>query len=222
MAPRRIAFSADFGGTIPVDAETRELCARAAQRFTELGCVVEEDSPDFGDAGEVFLALRSQNQLVDREPLLDKHRDRIKPDLVWNLERGQKQTASHIAWAERERAALYRRMLEFFTRYDLFVSPCAATPAFDATLRHPQVIDGVKQAHYMSASMINSNITLTGRPSVAVPCGFDRYGRPVGLQLTGRPRDEAGVLQAAVLFEQLTGLDRMLPIDPRPGVLPTA
>jgi amidase len=219
-APRRVAFSADFGGSIPVDAETREVCARAAQRFAELGAVVEEASPDFGDAGEVFLALRSQNFLVDREPLLEKYRDRIKPDVIWNVERGQKQSASRIAWAERERAALYRRMLAFFEKYDLFVSPCAATPAFDVNLRHPETIDGRKQAHYMSASMINSNITLTGRPSVAVPCGFDRYGRPIGLQLTGRPRDEAGVLQAAALFEQLTRLDRQLPIDPRPGVVP--
>jgi amidase len=220
VAPRRVAFTADFGGSIPVDAETRAICAKAAQRFTELGCIVEEASPDFGDAGEVFLALRSQNFLVDREPLLEKYRDRIKPDVIWNVERGQKQPASRLAWAERERAALYRRMLAFFEKYDLLVSPCAATPAFDVNLRHPETIDGQKQAHYMSASMINSNITLTGRPSVAVPCGFDRSGRPIGLQLTGRPRDEAGVLQAAVLFEQLTGLARLLPIEPRAGVVP--
>ena len=220
VAPKRVAFTADFGGSIPVDAETREICARAAQRFAELGATVEEASPDFGDAGEVFLALRSQNFLVDREPLLEKYRDRIKPDLIWNIERGRKQSASHIAWAERERAALYRRMLAFFEKYDLLVSPCAATPAFDANLRHPHTIAGKKLEHYMSASMINSNITLTGRPSVAVPCGFDRYGRPIGLQLTGRPRDEAGVLQAAALFEQLSGLATQLPIDPRPGVVP--
>ncbi len=219
-APQRIAFTADFGGRIPVDRETRELCASMVRRFEDLGCSVEEDSPDVGDAGEVFLALRSQNFLVDREPLLEKYRDRIKPDVIWNIERGQKQTASRIAWAERERASLYRRMLEFFKRYDLLVSPCAATPAFDVNLRHPGIIDGVRQEHYMSASMINSIITLTARPSVAVPCGFDRFGRAIGLQITGQPRGEAGVLQAAALFERLTGLDRQLPIDPRPGVVP--
>jgi amidase len=55
---------------------------------------------------------------------------------------------------------------------------------------------------------------------MAVPCGFDQYGRPVGLQLVGKPRGEAGLLQAAALFEQLLGLHRLLPIDPRPGTVP--
>ena len=220
LAPRRIAFTADFGGKVPVDGETREICARMARRFEELGCIVEEASPDIGNAGEIFLAFRSQNFLVDRELLVEQHRDRIKPDFLKTLERGQKQTASHLAWAERERAALFRRMLQFFESYDLLVSPCASTPAFDVNLRHPQFIDGIKLEDPSAAQLINAAITLTARPSVAVPCGFDRAGRPVGLQITGKTRDEAGVLQAAALFEQLTGLDRQLPIDPRPGVVP--
>jgi amidase len=221
IAPRRIAFTADFGGKIPVDKETRELCARAALRFEELGCIVEEASPDIGDAGELFMAFRSQNFLVDRELLLEQHRDRIKPDLVWNIERGQRQTTSELARADRGRAALFRRFQAFFDSYDLLVSPCAATPAFDVNLRHPVCIDGVEQKHYMTASMVNSIITLTASPSVAVPAAFDRFGRPVGLQLTGRPRSEAATLQAAALFEQLTRLSMLLPIDPRPGTVPT-
>ncbi len=63
-------------------------------------------------------------------------------------------------------------------------------------------------------------ITLSACPALAVPCGFDQYGRPVGLQLVGRPRGEAALLQAAALFEQVTGLNRLLPIDPKPGVVP--
>jgi amidase len=55
-----------------------------------------------------------------------------------------------------------------------------------------------------------------------VPCGFDQYGRPVGLQLVGKPRGEAALLQAAALFEQVTGLNRLLPTDPKPGSVPPA
>jgi amidase len=53
-----------------------------------------------------------------------------------------------------------------------------------------------------------------------VPCGFDQYGRPVGLQIVGPPRGEAALLAAGAAFETLTGLDRMVPIDPRPGMVP--
>jgi amidase len=63
-------------------------------------------------------------------------------------------------------------------------------------------------------------ITLTACPAMAMPCGFDQFGRPVGLQFVGRPRGEAALLQAAVLFEELLGLNRLLPIDPKPGSVP--
>jgi amidase len=57
-------------------------------------------------------------------------------------------------------------------------------------------------------------------PSIAVPCGFDRYGRPVGLQMVAPHRGEAELLQAAVLFEQMMGLSSLVPIDPRSGAVP--
>ncbi|MCX7362365.1 MAG: amidase family protein, partial [Alphaproteobacteria bacterium] len=183
-------------------------------------CIVEEVSPDFGPVDEVFMALRSQQFVVDRELQLKEHRDKIKPDIIWNTELGLKQTTSQLAWAERERAALYRRMFEFFQKYDLFVTPGAPTAAFDVNLRAPATIAGKKLENYMAGSTLNSAITVSGSPAIAVPCGFDQHGRPVGLQLVGKPRGEAALLQAASLYENLLGLSKLLPIDPKPGTVP--
>lgn len=218
--PLRIAFTPNFNGGLAVDRETREICAREVRRFEELGCTVEIAAPDLGPLEEVFLVLRSQQFVVDRELQLQTHRDLIKPDIIWNTERGLAATPSRLAWAERERAAWYRRVAALFSRYDLFITPGAATPAFDVMLRHPEMVDGKKLENYMAASLINASITLAGCPAVAVPCGFDQYGRPVGLQIAAPPRQEARALQAAALFERLTGLDKLLPIDPRPGTVP--
>lgn len=218
--PRRIAFTADFNGALPVDRETRAICAREVRRFEEAGCIVEEFSPDLGALQEAFLVLRSQQFVVDREAQLQTHRDLIKPDIIWNTERGLKATPSQLAWADRERAAWYRRVAAMFGQYDLFVTPGAATPAFDVMLRHPESVAGVKLENYMAASMVNAAITLAGCPAVAVPCGFDQYGRPIGLQVVAPPRRDERALQGAALFEQLTGLDRRVPIDPRPGTVP--
>ena len=220
--PRRIAYTSDYDGALTVDRETREICAAAVRRFAELGCVVEEYAPAFGDIQDAFMVLRAQHFVVDRELQLQTHRDLLKPDIVWNTEQGLAQTPSRLAWAERERAAFYRRFVEMFSRYDLFVTPSAATPAFDVNLRHPETIDGRKLTNYMGASMLNAAITVTSCPAVAVPCGFDRFGRPVGLQFVGPARGEAAVLAAAAVFERLTGLDRLLPIEPRAGVVPEA
>jgi amidase len=220
VIPKRVAFTIDFGGRFEVDREIREICTTMAQRFEELGCIVEEVSPDFGPVDEVFMALRSQQFVVDRELQIRQHRDKFKPDIIWNTELGLKQTTSQLAWAERERAALYRRMFTFFQTYDLLVTPGAPTAAFDVNLRAPATIAGKPLENYMSGSTLNSAITVTGSPAIAVPCGFDSFGRPVGLQLVGKPRGEAALLQAAALYEKLVGFDRLLPIDPRPGTVP--
>ncbi len=220
VLPKRVAFTIDFGGRFEVDREIREICTKMAQRFEELGCIVEEVSPDFGPVDEVFMAMRSQQFVVDRELQIQQHRDKFKPDIIWNTELGLKQTTSQLAWAERERAALYRRMFTFFQTYDLLVTPGAPTAAFDVNLRAPATIAGKKLDNYMSGSTLNSAITVTGSPAIAVPCGFDSFGRPVGLQLVGKPRGEAALLQAAALYEKLVGFDQLLPIDPRPGTVP--
>ncbi len=218
--PRRIAYTADYGGRITIDSETRAICERAVRRFEELGCAVEEYAPDLGAIDQAFMVLRSQHFVVDRELQLQTHRDQLKSDIVWNTQLGLEQTPSRIAWAERERAAFFRRFVQMFESYDIFVSPSAATPAFDVNLRHPEYVGGKKLTDYMGASTLNAAVTMTSCPAVAVPCGFDRYGRPIGLQIAAPIRQEARAMGAAGLFEQLTGLDRLLPIDPRAGTVP--
>jgi len=44
----------------------------------------------------------------------------------------------------------------------------------------------------------------TGLPAIQVPCGFDSDGLPVGLQVAGKPFDEATVCQVAYAYEQST------------------
>lgn len=219
-SPQRIAYTGDYDGKLTVDREIREICAAAVRRFESLGCVVEEYAPELGGIQDAFMVLRAQQFVIDRELQLQVQRDQLKADIVWNTELGLAQTPSRLAWAERERAAFYRRFVEMFARYDLFITPSAATPAFDVNLRHPDSIDGQKLTNYMGASMLNAAITMTSCPAAAVPCGFDRFGRPVGLQFVGPARGEATVLAAASLFEQLSELDRLLPIDPKAGSVP--
>jgi aspartyl-tRNA(Asn)/glutamyl-tRNA(Gln) amidotransferase subunit A len=43
---------------------------------------------------------------------------------------------------------------------------------------------------------------LTGLPAVSVPCGFDRDGLPIGLQIAARPFDEMTLLAAAHAYER--------------------
>ena len=83
----------------------------------------------------------------------------------------------------------------------------------------PATIDGQKLEHYLGASLITAATTMMGLPSIAVPCGFDQYGRPVGLQIVGRHRGEAQLLQGGAVRAG-DGLGRHVPIDPRSGTVP--
>ncbi len=68
--------------------------------------------------------------------------------------------------------------------------------------------------------MTEELIRLSASPALSLPCGSDKYGRPVGLQLVGRSRGEAALLAAGALYEMETGLANRVPIDPRPGEVP--
>lgn len=48
-------------------------------------------------------------------------------------------------------------------------------------------------------------------PAISVPCGFTADGRPVGLQIVGKPFDEAGVLRIAQAYEGATDWSTMRP-----------
>ena len=108
-------------------------------------------------------------------------------------------------------------MAAFFQRFDLLACPVVAVPPFPVEQRFPTEIGGERLTTYIDWMYLTFVITLTGCPAISVPCGLTRDGRPVGLQLIGRPHDDAAVLSAAALLEQASGLATRLPIDPPTG-----
>jgi len=54
--------------------------------------------------------------------------------------------------------------------------------------------------------------SLTGLPSLNVPCGFDPDGLPIGMQLIGRPFAEATLLRAGHAFQLATAFHRRAPV----------
>lgn len=219
LPPRRIAYSTTLG-LCPVAHEVAEICRRAAFRFTEFGTAVVENCLDFGPAEDTFQTLRGALFAALRAPLLKTHRDKLKPEVIWNIEHGLALTAERICAAERERGALYQRTATFFQTYDLLATPTAVAPPFDHRLRYLEEVEGERFATYISWIIPTFAVTLTGCPAISIPCGFTASGLPVGLQLVARPGAEAELLAAARLFESLDNLDRALPIEPRtPGTI---
>lgn len=214
VGPRRVAYSRDFDGLTPVAGEVAEICAAAVQRFTEIGAGVEEACPDLRDARAIFKVLRANQLVGDLAPIVDANRERVRREVLWNIDLGKKMTAEEVGDAERRRGELYLRAARFFDDHDLLVTPAAIVAPFDVDIRALDEVEGVKLDNYYEWYSIAYAITLTSLPAISLPCGFTRAGLPVGLQIVGPPRGEARVLAAAALMEQVLGIASRLPIDP--------
>jgi amidase len=210
--PARAGFSANLG-LRSVDLEVAEICRAGAQRFTEMGCVVEEATPDFSGAIESFQVLRSLLFAEVRGDLLPKERTRINPDIVWNIEKGKNLTAAEIIAAQRARHTLFHRVAQFFNNYDLLVCPTVAVAPFPIEQRFPTEIAGEKLTTYIDWMFLTFVITLTGCPAISLPCGLTREGLPVGVQLVGRPHGDAELLGVARLLEQALGFTDRVPLE---------
>jgi len=99
--------------------------------------------------------------------------------------------------AQSVRTLVRREFAAAFAKVDLIVAPTTPNVAF----RHGEKEDPLSM-YLNDAFTIPGN--LSGIPGVSVPCGFSAAGLPIGLQVLGRPLDEARVLQAAYAYEQAT------------------
>jgi amidase len=215
--PKRIALAMDLGGATPVDKPTRAIVSRAADTLANAGIEIVEDSPDFSGVKEAFHVLRGLRYVANMSALLAQHRDKLKPDVIWNIEQGKALTAERspkpcsIARASGE-------MVELFKRYDVLLTPaacCAPNPIEERWVRE---VDGHRFENYLGWLTLPACITLTTCPAISIPAGFTDDGRPVGIQLVGAPRGDAELLSAAAAIRGHSGsarrADRPKPAKP--------
>jgi amidase len=211
--PKRVAVSRDLG-LPPVDPAVAELVLAAAAKLEAEGVVVEEAHPDLKETRECAQTLRAL-AYSNMRPLLDQHRGLLKPEVVWNIEKGLSLTGAEIARAEAQRGDMFRRMRKFFETYDLLLCPTTIVPPFPVEQRYVAECNGVTFESYVDWLMIVHAITLTCSPAISIPCGFTSNHLPVGLQVVAPGRGEAKLLAGARFIEQVLGLGAITPIDPR-------
>lgn len=212
----KVAFSADLGIT-PVDPEVAEICRRAAYRFTELGVTVEEAHPDLSEAHAAFQTLRACGFAASHAKKLKTHSDLLKPEVVWNIEKGLALTQADIVVAEEQRAQIIKNAIAFFGDYDLLLTPATIVSPYPIEQRYVEECAGHTFDTYIDWLGIAYAITLTTAPALSLPCGFTSTRLPVGLQVVARPRGEARLLSGARQLEALLDLGTVTPIDPRGG-----
>ncbi|MGI6213495.1 MAG: Asp-tRNA(Asn)/Glu-tRNA(Gln) amidotransferase subunit GatA [Christensenellales bacterium] len=85
-----------------------------------------------------------------------------------------------------------------FGEFDLILAPVAPTTAYKIG---ENIDDPMKM--YMG-DIYTVAVNLAGLPAVSLPCGTDKHGMPIGLQLIGKPYSEELLIAAARVFQQRT------------------
>ncbi len=211
----RIAWCGDFGGRIPFEPGVLELCEAATRVFTELGCIVEAAAPAYplDRLWRDFVTLRSWHIASGDAAFYRDASKRalLKPELIWEIERGLALTGQDVAEASIGRSDWYRAMVRFFSAYDFVLVPSAQLFPFPVEWRWPREVAGRPMETYHRWMETNILITMSGCPALNVPVGFDSRGLPMGMQLVAPIGGERHLLQLAQAYDQATRWTRLQP-----------
>jgi Asp-tRNA(Asn)/Glu-tRNA(Gln) amidotransferase A subunit family amidase len=103
--------------------------------------------------------------------------------------------AGDYAQAQRVRRVGQRKIAELFTEVDLLITPTSACGGLKIEkLTFDDIIDSLHTPYWNAL----------GNPAMSVPMGFTSDGLPLGMQIIGRPFEEAAVLAAGYAYQQRT------------------
>ncbi len=127
------------------------------------------------------------------------------------LEIGEMLLATHYLQAQRYRTLLRQEFLEAFKKVDVFICPTLPFTATKVGAMKVVIENGVEEDMLSAIMQFTGVPSLTGLPSLNVPCGFDPDGLPIGMQVIGRPFDEAFLFRIGAAFQSATDFHKRAP-----------
>ena len=196
LAGLRIAFAPTFPG-VPVAADIRHAVLTLAERLSQAGAFVEEATlpeldfgQDLASVGELVMMLTGANRPSEHPATLGRYLSAL-----------QRRDGSITAWER------------FFESWDVLLCPTAMTTAFaHCDTGSPLRIDG-QEVDYWMVNAHTAIFNYSGHPAVALPCGLDDRGVPIGLQLVTRRWADSRLLAIAAAVSAIAGGFRRPPSD---------
>lgn len=216
----KIGLPKEFFGE-GINEEVKESLQKAIEKYKELGAEIEEFSLDiskFSLAAYYIIACAEASSNLGR---FDGIRYTYRTPEFKNLKEIYKKSRSEGFGAEVKRRiilgtyvlssgyydAYYKKgqqvrtlvMNEFnkaFEKYDVILTPTSPTVAFDIGSKSNNPLE-----MYL-ADICTVSVNVAGLPGISIPCGVDKTGMPIGMQLIGNKFCEETILNAAYTFEQ--------------------
>jgi aspartyl-tRNA(Asn)/glutamyl-tRNA(Gln) amidotransferase subunit A len=105
---------------------------------------------------------------------------------------------SYYDKALRVRRLISNEFDEFFSKYDILLGPTSLFTAFKFNKFENNPVEKYAKADNKYTVLAN----LIGSPSISLPCGLDKEGLPIGMQLIGRKFGEKDIIRAAYSLER--------------------
>ena len=184
--------------------EVRQAVEAAAKALEQAGATLDEvNLDDVALVPAASFAIVAAEALAYHAPWLRTRSGDYQPDVRERLRAGVVVSAAHSLRAQALRARVRAAVDRALARRDVLLAP--ATPIAAPALGQQEARLGDGPSDVRSALIrFTRPFNFTGHPAISLPCGFTPAGLPVGLQLVGRPFDEAMVLRAADAYQRLT------------------
>ena len=205
-SPERVAFSIDLGVT-ETAPEVADVCNRAMAALERDGITVVADHPDLSDAEVAFDVPRALLFAALLGAELPQGRDVLKPEVVWNVERGLAVDGDAVRASIAAQGRVFELATGFMSDYDLLICPAATVLPFPVEERYVGYTDGLPVSEYYRWLTIAAAVSTTTLPVITIPCGRSDTGLPVGIQLVGRPHGELSLFSLASHIENVLGMD---------------
>ena len=196
----KIGFSPTLGFA-RVQKDITTIVEQAVKAFEEMGHTMDVWLGKIPPTDEAWSKL----MIYELYALVHEHLDDIRGEmgrtLVNSLDLAKELTANDIIGIQTARTALNDTLSEFFTKFDLLLTPTMPTEAFAAKGPPPAEIDG-HPISLLDTVAFTYPFNLSGHPAATVRAGLTANGLPAGLQIIGPKYRDDLVLQAAYAYEQ--------------------
>jgi aspartyl-tRNA(Asn)/glutamyl-tRNA(Gln) amidotransferase subunit A len=177
----------------------------ALAAFEQLGAqIVEVEIDNIHGNISAQLTIESAEPSTYHQRWLRERPQDYGDDVRALLEVGELLLATHYLQAQRYRTLLRNEFINAFRKVDVFVCPTLPFTATKLGATTVVIENGVEEDMLSAIMQFTGVASLTGLPALNVPCGFDADGMPIGMQLIGRPFDEATLFRMGHAFQVAT------------------
>jgi aspartyl-tRNA(Asn)/glutamyl-tRNA(Gln) amidotransferase subunit A len=185
-----------------LDSEVAEKVGEAIEAFRGLGAEVRlVEVPLLRETLEAQRLVLAAEAYAVHAGRLRTQPERFDEEIRERVAAGEAARAHEYAEAQRTKLASLRAFGQAFENVDVLLAPTVPIPATEIGQRLV-FVDGHEEPVRASLNRFTGPTNLNGLPSLSVPCGHTTSGLPVGLQLMGRPLDEATLYRYGHAFEK--------------------